>query len=123
MINNKRKIEKPWGYEIIWAETKDYLGKILHIKEGNRLSLQYHEHKEETILVLSGKLELVTSKAGSKNALKSLILEEGETYHVTPFTVHRFCATQGTDVRLAEVSTNFLDDVVRMEDDFKRQKK
>lgn len=120
MKNKKRKIEKPWGYEIIWAETEDYLGKILHINEGQRLSLQYHEQKEETIMVLSGKLEMVASKVGSKAALATLILEEGETYHVTPYTVHRFCATQGTDVRLVEVSTNFLEDVVRLEDDFKR---
>ena len=120
MLNNKRIIEKPWGYEIIWAETKDYLGKMLYIEEGNRLSLQYHEEKEETILVLSGKLELVSSKAGSKMALETLVLEEGDTYHVTPYTIHRFCATQGTDVKLAEVSTNFLEDVVRVEDDFDR---
>lgn len=120
MQNVKRIIEKPWGYEILWAETKDYLGKILYINEGHRLSLQYHEEKEETIMVLSGKLELMTSKSGVKNVLNTLILEEGDTYHVTPHTVHRFCATQGTDVELVEVSTNFLDDVVRMEDDFNR---
>jgi mannose-6-phosphate isomerase-like protein (cupin superfamily) len=118
MLNNKRIIEKPWGYEIIWAETKDYLGKILYIEEGNRLSLQYHEEKEETIMVLSGQLELFASKKDGE--LKTFILEEGETFHVKPHTIHRFCATQGTDVTLVEVSTNYLDDVVRVEDDFNR---
>jgi mannose-6-phosphate isomerase-like protein (cupin superfamily) len=120
MLNIKRKIEKPWGYEIIWAETGDYVGKLLYIKEGSRLSLQYHEHKEETIMVLSGRLELVVSKASAKRGMETLILEEGETFHVRPHTVHRFCATQGGDVQLVEVSTNYLEDVVRIEDDFNR---
>ena len=120
MLNKKRVIQKPWGEEIIWGEIKDYLGKILYIKEGSRLSLQYHEHKEETILVLSGRLELVVSRAIPQGGMQTLILEEGETFHVRPYVIHRFCATQGTDVRLAEVSTNYLEDVVRVEDDFSR---
>jgi mannose-6-phosphate isomerase-like protein (cupin superfamily) len=120
MLNKKRKIIKPWGYEIIFGETEDYLGKILFIKEGSRLSLQYHEQKEETIMVLSGKLELVVSRATTQGGMETLILEEGETFHVRPYTIHRFCATQGTDVKLVEVSTNYLEDVVRVEDDYNR---
>lgn len=118
MLNRKQTITKPWGHEIIWGKTRDYVGKILFIKEGCRLSLQYHEEKEETIMVLSGRLELFASKKDGE--LKTFILEEGETFHVKPHTIHRFCATQGTDVTLVEVSTNYLDDVVRVEDDFNR---
>lgn len=118
MINRKRTIPKPWGHEIIWAKTNDYVGKTLFIKEGSRLSLQYHEQKEETIMVLSGTLELFASKRDGE--LKTFILEEGETFHVKPHTIHRFCATQGTDVTLVEVSTNYLNDVVRVEDDYNR---
>ena len=120
MLNKKRKIIKPWGYEIIFGETEDHLGKILFIKEGSRLSLQYHEQKEETIMVLSGKLELVVSRATTQGGMETLILEEGDTFHVRPYTIHRFCATQGTDVKLVEVSTNYLEDVVRVEDDYNR---
>ena len=116
---HKTKINKPWGYEEIWAQTKDYVGKILHINEGERLSLQFHVDKEETIRVLSGVLEVVYSR--QKNGqLKSLILEEGDFFHVHPMTIHRFCASQGTDVQIVEVSTNYLDDVVRVEDDYSR---
>ena len=118
MLNKKIKIPKPWGEELIFAQTDDYVGKTLFIKEGSRLSLQYHEQKEETIMVLSGKLELFASKKDGE--LKTFILEEGETFHVKPHTIHRFCATQGTDVTLVEVSTNYLNDVVRVEDDYNR---
>ena len=112
-----RKIEKPWGWELIWAETDKYAGKILFIEEGHRLSLQYHEEKEETVYVLSGTLEVVF---GSKeDALSSRMLVEGESFHVKPNTIHRFCAPNG-DVKLVEVSTTELDDVVRLSDDYKR---
>ena len=112
-------ISKPWGFEEIWAQTHDYVGKILHINKGQRLSLQYHREKEETIRVLSGVLEVVHSRHGN-GQLKSTILGEGEIFHVVPMTVHRFCASQGTDVELLEVSTNYLEDVVRLEDDYSR---
>lgn len=120
MLNSKKIIEKPWGHEEIWAHTKDYVGKTLHINEGHKLSLQYHEMKEETIKVLSGKLELFISANQGKRGIDTIILEEGETYHVRPMTIHRFAATQGTDVVLVEVSTNYLDDVVRISDDYNR---
>ena len=113
------RIEKPWGHEEIWAQTKDYVGKILHIKEGHRLSLQFHNQKEETIKVLSGVLEVVYSSSRD-GKLKSRILQAGDSFHIFPLMVHRFCATQGTDVDLVEVSTNYLEDVERIEDDYSR---
>jgi len=119
MINRKREVLKPWGKEVIWAETKDYVGKLLYINEGHKLSLQYHEEKEETILVVSGELELFVS-GNLRKGLQTLKLSEGDTFHVKPGTIHRFSATLGTNVVLAEVSTNYLDDVVRLEDDYDR---
>ena len=120
MLNRKREVIKPWGKEVIWAETKDYVGKLLYINEGHKLSLQYHEEKEETILVISGTLEITVGGHG-RRGISTLKLSEGETYHVTPGTIHRFAATCGTNVVLAEVSTNYLDDVVRLEDDYDRE--
>ena len=120
MMNRKREVIKPWGREVIWAETQDYVGKLLYINEGHKLSLQYHEEKEETILVISGELEITVSDHG-RRGVSVLKLSEGETYHVTPGTIHRFAATLGTNVVLAEVSTNHLDDVVRLEDDYDRE--
>lgn len=119
MINKKRTIQKPWGKEVIWAETPDYVGKLLYINEGHKLSLQYHEEKEETILVISGDLELIVS-GSERRGLQTIKLSEGDSFHVTPGTIHRFAATLGTNVVLAEVSTNYLDDVVRLEDDYDR---
>ena len=120
MLNRKREVIKPWGKEVIWAETKDYVGKLLYINEGHKLSLQYHEEKEETILVISGTLEITVGGHG-RRGISTIKLSEGETYHVTPGTIHRFAATCGTNVVLAEVSTNYLDDVVRLEDDYDRE--
>lgn len=120
MLNRKREVIKPWGKEVIWAETPDYVGKLLYITEGHKLSLQYHEQKEETILVVSGELEIFVS-GHERIGLSSLKLSEGDTYHVTPGTIHRFSATLGTNVVIAEVSTNHLDDVVRLEDDYDRE--
>ena len=115
----KTIIKKPWGYEEIWAKTKEYAGKLIHIDKGHRLSLQYHSMKEETVRVISGVLEIVYSSSRD-GELKSIILEAGDNFHIYPLMVHRFCATQGTDVDLIEVSTNYLDDVERIEDDYNR---
>lgn len=120
MLNRKRTVQKPWGCEVIWAETKDYVGKLLYINEGHKLSLQYHEQKEETILVVAGNLEVFVSD-NERRGISVLKLSEGDTYHVRPHTIHRFSATLGTNVVLAEVSTNYLDDVVRLEDDYDRE--
>ena len=113
-------VDKPWGHEQIWAKTENYVGKVLHINEGQRLSLQYHRVKEETIYVLEGTLELILEE-GSRKHGRSLILQSGDTFHIKPLTVHRFAATQGTDVRLMEVSTTELEDVVRIENDYSRK--
>jgi len=120
MLNKKREVIKPWGKEVIWAETPDYVGKLLYINEGCKLSLQYHEQKEETILVVAGELEVTVSGHG-RRGISTLKLSEGDTFHITPTTIHRFAATLGTNVVLAEVSTNHLDDVVRLEDDYDRE--
>lgn len=112
-----RRVEKPWGQELIWAETPVYVGKILTIEAGQRLSLQYHEVKDETILVLSGRMRLHIGPA--HDALELIDMGPGDSRHVTPGTIHRYEAIE--QVELAEVSTTELDDVVRLEDDFGRE--
>jgi mannose-6-phosphate isomerase len=111
-----RIVDKPWGHEEIWAETDRYAGKFLIIKAGEMLSRQYHENKEETICVLDGVLVL---EVGRDADIERRELRPGESFHVAPGTVHRFC---GGDVgcRLVEVSTPELDDVVRLEDKYRR---
>lgn len=112
-----RLVKKPWGYEEIWAETDKYVGKFLHINSGCRLSRQYHNVKTETIRVLDGKLILEISDGASGFIERTL--ERGEVFHVSPGTIHRFGA-RDTNVVLVEVSTPELDDVVRLQDDYKR---
>ena len=116
-IISARIIEKPWGNEEIFAETADYVGKILFIRAGEALSLQYHEVKDETLRVLEGRLELVSGK--DVEHLVSQVLDSGTVFHIPPGTLHRMVAT--TDCRLLEVSTNHLDDVVRLEDRYGRE--
>ncbi|OGQ04969.1 MAG: hypothetical protein A3F82_09885 [Deltaproteobacteria bacterium RIFCSPLOWO2_12_FULL_44_12] len=108
-------LEKPWGYEKIWAKTNHYVGKILFIKKGHRLSYQYHQKKEETLLVLEGLLEIEFEKNRERQKIK---LKPGETFHNPPLQKHRFTALE--DSRLIEVSTPHLDDVIRLEDDYDR---
>jgi mannose-6-phosphate isomerase len=108
-------IEKPWGHEEIWAQSKKYVGKFLVINPGHKLSKQYHEVKEETIYVLEGRLVL---EIGDEDP-ETLILDIGATYHIRPLVVHRFKASS-TGCKLIEVSTPELDDVIRMEDDYDR---
>ena len=106
------KIEKPWGYEVIWAHTENYVGKLLHINAGKRLSKQYHVEKEESLYVMSGILYMELGE-------KSFRLTPGQSFHVAPGAVHRFWANEGA-VELMEVSTTQLNDVVRVEDDYGR---
>ena len=113
-----RVVKKPWGHEEIWAETDKYLGKILYINKGHRLSLQYHEKKIETIRVLQGKLLLILQEKND-GPIFNKTLVEGDTDHVGPRTIHRFCATDD-DVSILEVSTPEIDDVIRLEDDYVR---
>jgi|TARA_Y100000310_G_scaffold18757_3_gene18409 mannose-6-phosphate isomerase-like protein (cupin superfamily) len=115
---NIKFVEKPWGFEEIWAHTQNYVGKILTINPGNKLSLQYHEKKEETIRVLGGTLFLHHKENDSDNLSVSQ-LTEGCVFHVSPRTVHRFEARE-EKVILVEVSTSEITDVVRLEDDFGR---
>jgi quercetin dioxygenase-like cupin family protein len=112
-------VEKPWGYEIWWARTDRYVGKILHVKQGESLSLQYHRVKEETIRIQSGRLLFETRPAGQEGELQRLEMNPGDVFHVAPGTVHRM--TGLTDCDILEVSTPELDDVVRLEDRYGRQ--
>ena len=116
-IKAARKIEKPWGHEEIFAETEHYVGKILFIRQGEALSLQYHEVKEETLRVLDGELEVVTG--ADVNKLESHLIGPEIVFHIPPGTLHRMVAV--SDCRLLEVSTNHLDDVVRLEDRYGRE--
>jgi mannose-6-phosphate isomerase-like protein (cupin superfamily) len=116
MKTQPRRVEKPWGYELIWAETPLYVGKVLHVKAGHALSLQYHEEKDETIHLMTGTM---TFQAGpSAEELEDVPLLRGESFRVVPGTVHRMIAE--TDCDILEVSTNHLDDVVRLEDRYGR---
>jgi mannose-6-phosphate isomerase-like protein (cupin superfamily) len=108
-------VPKPWGYELIWAHTERYVGKILHINEGQSLSLQYHEMKEETLYVVEGELKLTIEHDGDR---RELALRKGESFHIPPRLIHRMLAVVDTDV--AEVSTPELQDVVRLEDRYGR---
>ena len=110
------RVEKPWGHELIWARTERYVGKVLHVKAGHALSLQYHERKDETIHVLRGELRFTVGP--STERLEVMTLHEGESYRVRPGTVHRMEAV--TDVDILEASTPELEDVVRLEDRYGR---
>lgn len=109
------RVDKPWGWELIWARTDRYVGKILHIDTGHVLSLQYHENKDETIHVLSGEI-IFRVREGEK--LIERRMHTGESYHITPHTVHQMEAVTTAD--LLEASTPELDDVVRLEDRYGR---
>lgn len=112
-----RRVDKPWGHELIWAHTDRYVGKILHVAAGQRLSLQYHERKEETLLLISGRLRLDIGPVDGEVVQREMLA--GEAVHVAPRTVHRMHAVEDSDV--VEVSTPELDDVVRLQDDYGRQ--
>src|ERR1044072_9058589 len=102
---------KPWGYELIWARTDRYVGKILHIEAGHVLSLQYHNQKDESIYVLSGEIVLRLQQ-GEK--LIERQRHQGEAFHIRPKLVHQFEAVVAAD--LLEASTPEIDDVVRLRD-------
>lgn len=108
-----KKVDKPWGYEIIWAETESYVGKILHINAGHRLSKQYHQIKEETVYVLKGTLY------NYENDDSITIIEEGNSLHIYPNQIHRF-GSGDSFVEIVEVSTPHLEDVIRLDDDYDR---
>jgi mannose-6-phosphate isomerase-like protein (cupin superfamily) len=112
------RVEKPWGYELHWAVTERYVGKVLHVNAGQALSLQYHNRKEETILLWSGRL-LFEIQEGDRLVRREL--KPGDRVHVTPKTVHRMTAIDDCDI--FEVSTPEIDDVVRLEDKYGRVEK
>jgi mannose-6-phosphate isomerase-like protein (cupin superfamily) len=115
-VHQPTTVDKPWGHELIWAKTERYVGKILHVRAGEALSLQYHRIKDETIMVLGGRLMLEYFAEGEETL--SCELCPGEPFHVSPGLRHRMTAIEDTDV--LEVSTPELDDVVRLEDRYGR---
>ena len=112
-----RQVEKPWGHELIWAHTDRYVGKVIVIEAGRRLSLQRHLVKDESILVITGRLRLTLEDETGEVRVEEL--GPGEHRHVPTGRTHRYEAIERTE--LVEVSTPELDDVVRLEDDFGRE--
>jgi mannose-6-phosphate isomerase-like protein (cupin superfamily) len=110
-----KRVEKPWGHELWWAQTEKYVGKLLHVKAGFQLSLQYHVKKDETIHLAAGRMVLVLQEGA---LLVDHELQVGQSYRVRPGTVHRMRAI--TDCDVWEVSTPEVEDVVRVQDDFGR---
>ncbi|HSM60282.1 MAG TPA: cupin domain-containing protein [Longimicrobiales bacterium] len=116
MKSTPRRVEKPWGFELIWAETDEYVGKILHVNAGEALSVQMHRVKDETLHLLNGRIRLLVGT--SPEELEDVGLEPGESFRVRPETVHRIVAE--TDADVLEASTPHLDDVVRFQDRYGR---
>jgi mannose-6-phosphate isomerase-like protein (cupin superfamily) len=114
-LHSGEVVDKPWGYELIWAHTDRYVGKVLHIKKGESLSYQYHVVKDETIRLLTGLLEMDIETDGERGQLR---LTPGQCLHITPGMKHRMIALEDCDV--LEVSTPELNDVVRLEDRYGR---
>jgi mannose-6-phosphate isomerase len=110
------RVEKPWGYEIIWAHTDRYVGKILHINAGHALSVQYHETKDETVYLLSGEL---IYRVWENDRPTDVGLKVGQAFRITPHTIHQMEAV--TDCDVLEASTPHLDDVVRLQDRYGRE--
>ena len=109
------RVDKPWGYELRWARTNRYLGKVIHVDAGHALSLQYHKVKDETILVWSGRILLEIEEGGRRVTRE---MGQGDSVHITPGTVHRMTAIENSDI--FEVSTPEIEDVVRLEDRYGR---
>ena len=113
-----RRVDKPWGYELIWAVTGDYVGKLLFVRAGESLSLQFHREKDESWLVHSGRAKLELGSAGSA-VLNEEVVGPGAGFRFPPGTVHRITALE--DTTIVEVSTPHIDDVVRLEDRYGRE--
>jgi mannose-6-phosphate isomerase-like protein (cupin superfamily) len=112
-----RRVEKPWGWELIWAHSDRYCGKQLFVREGHALSLQFHKQKDETIYVHEGRVEFEIGEAGSTLPAKEVV-GPGTAFRLRPGTIHRMRALE--DSLMLEVSTPELDDVVRLEDEYGR---
>jgi mannose-6-phosphate isomerase len=115
--SSPRHVEKPWGWELIWSETDQYVGKLLFVRAGESLSLQYHEQKDESWLVREGRARLELGDVGGE--LEALEIGPGDAFRWRPRTVHRLSAIE--DTLVVEVSTPHLDDVVRVEDRYGRE--
>ena len=113
-----KRVDKPWGYELIWAKTTFYAGKILFVRAGESLSLQFHREKDESWYVLEGRAELELGAVGEA-VTATEVVGAGEAFRFPPGTVHRIRAID--DTRILEVSTPQLDDVVRLEDAYGRE--
>ncbi len=113
-----RKVEKPWGHELIWALSDAYCGKVLFVKAGCALSLQFHNEKDESWLVQSGRAKLELGEAGQR-VLNEEVIGAGAAFRYRPGTVHRVTALE--DTTILEVSTPEIDDVVRLEDLYGRE--
>ena len=113
------RVPKPWGHETIWARTDNYVGKILHINAGQALSVQYHNVKDETVFLLAGKIIYRVWQKGADGGPTDIGLQIGQAYRITPHTIHQMEAV--TDCDVLEVSTNHLDDVVRLTDRYGRE--
>jgi mannose-6-phosphate isomerase-like protein (cupin superfamily) len=114
------RVEKPWGYELIWALTEEYAGKLLSVNAGHQLSLQFHKQKDESWYLLEGRAELEFAGAGEKTT-STEVVTPGAAFRITPGTVHRIRALE--DTLVLEVSTAHLDDVIRLEDVYGRAEK
>jgi mannose-6-phosphate isomerase len=112
-----RRVEKPWGYELIWALTDVYCGKVLFVRAGHSLSLQFHREKDESWHIQSGRAKLELGESG-EGALSEEVVSAGASFRLPPGTVHRITALEDTTV--LEVSTPHLDDVVRLQDEYGR---
>jgi mannose-6-phosphate isomerase len=112
------RVEKPWGYELIWALTDDYCGKVLFVRAGEALSLQFHREKDESWLVHSGRARIDMAAPGEK-VPRSEVVPAGAAFRIRPGTVHRVTAVE--DTTILEVSTPRIDDVVRLEDRYGRE--
>jgi mannose-6-phosphate isomerase len=110
------RVDKPWGYELRWAVTERYAGKLIHIDRGHQLSLQYHVQKEESIHIVSGAMDLVLESDSGE--IETNRLTAGMSAHIRPGRRHRFIGVEDTD--LFEVSSPEIDDVVRIEDSYGR---
>jgi mannose-6-phosphate isomerase-like protein (cupin superfamily) len=117
-VSETTRVEKPWGYELHWAKTDRYVGKLIHVNAGHALSLQYHNQKDETIFLWSGRMTFEIAPDGKQEPVTRREMRPGEAVHIVPKTVHRMTAI--TDCDIFEVSTPELDDVVRLQDMYGR---
>jgi len=116
LSGDAKRVEKPWGYELHWAKTDRYVGKLIHVNAGHALSLQFHNLKDETMYLHAGRLVFEIQEG---KELVKRDMHPGEHVHITPKTIHRMTAVEDSDI--FEVSTPELDDVVRLEDRYGRE--